>query len=225
MEAASVGGDFRHASASFTLLLERKRKMQTQARMENGEFNSTLRHPFAACPPLSQAHSLYYSTVARLSWAQSHSYRHQTVQPPLPSVRWFSLDFQPSRSQRSRKELIASPRAPLSHSLSVRVRLTEKERERPFTPILDSIHIVLPRILRFALCPTIITITFYLSHQSSQLISTFKMSDFKSKALFDQITEGLKTMDDKEKKDIQKKVRFQNTEHACRSSRCRYRTL
>ena len=33
------------------------------------------------------------------------------------------------------------------------------------------------------------------------------MSDFKSKALFEQITEGLKTMDDKEKKDIQKKVR------------------
>jgi len=32
------------------------------------------------------------------------------------------------------------------------------------------------------------------------------MSDFKSKALFEQITEGLKGMDDKEKKDIQKKV-------------------
>lgn len=34
------------------------------------------------------------------------------------------------------------------------------------------------------------------------------MSDFKSQALFEQITEGLKTMDDKEKKDIQKKVRI-----------------
>lgn len=33
------------------------------------------------------------------------------------------------------------------------------------------------------------------------------MSDFKSKALFEQITEGLKGMDEKEKKDIQKKVR------------------
>lgn len=33
------------------------------------------------------------------------------------------------------------------------------------------------------------------------------MADFKSKALFDQITDGLKGMDDKEKKDIQKKVR------------------
>ncbi|ETS62070.1 hypothetical protein PaG_03628 [Moesziomyces aphidis] len=32
------------------------------------------------------------------------------------------------------------------------------------------------------------------------------MSDFKSQALFEQITEGLKTMDDKEKKDIQKKT-------------------
>lgn len=32
------------------------------------------------------------------------------------------------------------------------------------------------------------------------------MSDFKSKALFEQITDGLKGMDDKEKKDIQKKV-------------------
>ncbi len=37
------------------------------------------------------------------------------------------------------------------------------------------------------------------------------MSDFKSQALFEQITEGLKTMDDKEKKDIQKKVRFGNS--------------
>ena len=33
------------------------------------------------------------------------------------------------------------------------------------------------------------------------------MSDFKSKALFEQITEGRKGMDEKEKKDIQKKVR------------------
>lgn len=32
------------------------------------------------------------------------------------------------------------------------------------------------------------------------------MADFKSKALFEQITNGLKEMDDKEKKDIQKKV-------------------
>lgn len=32
------------------------------------------------------------------------------------------------------------------------------------------------------------------------------MSDFKAQALFDQISEGLKGMDDKEKKDIQKKV-------------------
>ncbi|PWN41268.1 sterol-binding-like protein [Ceraceosorus guamensis] len=32
------------------------------------------------------------------------------------------------------------------------------------------------------------------------------MSDFKSKALFDQITEGLNGMSDKEKKDIQKKT-------------------
>ena len=36
------------------------------------------------------------------------------------------------------------------------------------------------------------------------------MSDFKSKALFEQISDGLKSMDDKEKKDIQKKVRFIN---------------
>lgn len=33
------------------------------------------------------------------------------------------------------------------------------------------------------------------------------MSDFKSKDLFQQITDGLKGMDEKEKKDIQKKVR------------------
>ncbi|SPC65929.1 uncharacterized protein UHOD_04717 [Ustilago sp. UG-2017b] len=32
------------------------------------------------------------------------------------------------------------------------------------------------------------------------------MSDFKSKALFEQISDGLKSMDDKEKKDIQKKT-------------------
>lgn len=32
------------------------------------------------------------------------------------------------------------------------------------------------------------------------------MSEFKSKDLFEQITNGLKEMDDKEKKDIQKKV-------------------
>ena len=32
------------------------------------------------------------------------------------------------------------------------------------------------------------------------------MSEFKAKPLFEQITEGLKGMDEKEKKDIQKKV-------------------
>lgn len=32
------------------------------------------------------------------------------------------------------------------------------------------------------------------------------MSDFKAQPLFDQIRDGLKGMDDKEKKDIQKKV-------------------
>lgn len=34
------------------------------------------------------------------------------------------------------------------------------------------------------------------------------MADFKSKELFQQITDGLKGMDEKEKKDIQKKVCF-----------------
>lgn len=42
------------------------------------------------------------------------------------------------------------------------------------------------------------------------------MSDFKSKDLFQQITDGLKGMDEKEKKDIQKKVRnFQWPSRAC----------
>jgi len=34
------------------------------------------------------------------------------------------------------------------------------------------------------------------------------MADFKSRDLFQQITDGLKGMDEKEKKDIQKKVRL-----------------
>lgn len=41
-------------------------------------------------------------------------------------------------------------------------------------------------------------------HQHTTFL--IKMGEFKSKALFEQIENGLKEMDDKEKKDIQKKV-------------------
>jgi hypothetical protein len=60
---------------------------------------------------------------------------------------------------------------------------------------------------------------FYHHHRYTLIVpKQSKMSDFKAKPLFEQIEEGLKGMDDKEKKDIQKKV-SQTVRCACRRRR------